>query len=69
MTAAELIAKRLEQQGRTNVWLYDNLGISKTALWKKFKNDTFTANELIKIGVMMDLDLNEFKSTSPAARD
>lgn len=73
MTAAEMIKMKLidsqkRHPERTQVWLQERLGIAKSALWNKFKHDTFTAAELIKIAVLLDLDLNEFKSTVPKTK-
>lgn len=61
MTIAEMIYEALEKQGRSQTWLAEQVGIKRITWAKKMKNDTFTAVELVRIGIVLDLDLNTFK--------
>lgn len=64
MTIAEMIAREIDKQGRTNKWVAEQVGIKEVTFSLKVKKDRFTAAELVRIGILLDLDLNIFKGST-----
>lgn len=61
MTIGEYLKKEIEGQGRTQVWISEKIGLDKQSFNRKIKNSTFTADELIKISKLLNIDLNKMK--------
>lgn len=61
MNIAEYILGILQSQERTKTWLADKIDISKQAIHYKFKSNSFTAEELLRIARILGIDLNGLK--------
>lgn len=61
MTISEHITQTLKQQGRTKVWLAEQLGVTKQVMNYKLTNNRITADELVSIGKLLGMNLNELK--------
>jgi len=61
LTIAQYILNILELQERQKSWLAEKVGITKQAIGYKFKNDSFTAEELIRIAKFLNFNLEELK--------
>jgi len=61
VTIAQYILNILESQERQKSWLADKVGITKQTIGYKFKNDSFTAEELIRIAKFLNFNLEELK--------
>lgn len=62
MKICEYIEEIIEDQGRRKDWTAEKSGIKYKTFLDKLEKDTFTAYELISIGKLVDIDLNEFKN-------
>lgn len=62
LTVAAYIEQIIIEQGRQKTWLADKLGITKQVLNYKFTNNSFTAEELITLGKLLNIDLNKLKN-------
>lgn len=58
---SNIIAIELKKQGRTRKWLAEQLELSEKVLSYRFKNNTFTAVELLNVFELLNIDLNKFK--------
>jgi hypothetical protein len=61
MKASEYIDKVIEDQGRTKAWVASKSDINYKTFIDKLKHDRFTADELLLIGKVLNLDLNRIK--------
>lgn len=61
MNIGNLIFDELKNQGRKKVWLAEKIGIPNSTLSDKIKKDTFSAEELIKLSIFLDIDLEYIK--------
>jgi len=61
MTIANYILNILQTQERQKSWLADKIGITRQAINYKFKSNTFTAEELLKISKVLNINLEELK--------
>jgi len=61
MKIADYILEVLNSQERAKSWLADKINISKQAINYKFKNNSFTAEELIDVSEVLNINLEEFK--------
>ncbi|MEB4780853.1 hypothetical protein QNH38_08320 [Paenibacillus polymyxa] len=61
MTIAEMIVREIDKRGYKNKWVAEQVGIKEVTFSLKLKKDRFTAAELVRIGILFDLDLNMFK--------
>jgi hypothetical protein len=61
MTVTEFIEQYRKEQGREKIWLAEKLGITKQVLNYKFSNNSFTAEELVSLGNLLNMDLNRLK--------
>ncbi|MBP1312364.1 hypothetical protein C5G87_07175 [Paenibacillus peoriae] len=64
MTIAEMIVREIDKRGYKNKWVAEQVGIKEVTFSLKLKKDRFTASELVRIGILFDLDLNVFKECS-----
>jgi DNA-binding Xre family transcriptional regulator len=58
---SEHIENHRKLQGRTKVWLAERLGMTKQNLQYKLTNNTITGYELVRIGELLDINLNDLK--------
>ncbi|HBI37959.1 MAG TPA: hypothetical protein DDY71_09975 [Spirochaetia bacterium] len=61
MKVAEYILEVLNSQERQKSWLADKVNISKQAMNYKFKNNSFTAEELFEITKVLNINLEEMR--------
>ena len=61
MKVAEYILEVLNSQERQKSWLADKTNISKQAINYKFKNNSFTAEELLILSEILNINLEELK--------
>jgi len=61
MNIAEYILGVLQSQERPKTWLADKIDISKQAIHYKFKSNSFTAEELLRIARVLGINLEELK--------
>jgi len=61
MKVADYILKILNSQERQKSWLADKVNISKQAINYKFKNNSFTAEELFEITKVLNINLEEMR--------
>jgi len=61
MKVAEYILEILNSQERQKSWLADKVNISKQAMNYKFKNNSFTAEELFEITKVLNINLEEMR--------
>ena len=59
MKVADYILEILNSQERQKSWLADKVNISKQAMNYKFKNNSFTAEELFEITKVLNINLEE----------
>ncbi|MEK5086848.1 hypothetical protein MKY98_07925 [Paenibacillus sp. FSL M8-0228] len=64
MTIAEMIVREIDKRGYKNKWVAEQVGIKEVTFSLKLKKDRFTAAELVRIGILFDLDLNMFKGSA-----
>lgn len=57
----EYINDILKKERRTTTWLSEQTNINQQSLYGKLKNNTFSAIDIIKIGKVLDIDLNSLK--------
>lgn len=62
MNIGEHIAHILEQQGRSKIWMSEQIGINYKTFVDRLKNDRLTAYDLLRIGKVLNVDLNEMKT-------
>ncbi|KMT22317.1 hypothetical protein [Clostridium cylindrosporum] len=62
MNIGQLIDDELTKQGRIKKKIADKVGINPRSFISKTKNDTFSAEELLKLAVVLDIDLNSLKN-------
>jgi len=61
MKVADYILEILNSQERQKSWLADKVNISKQAMNYKFKNNSFTAEELFEITKVLNINLEEMR--------
>jgi len=61
MKVADYILEVLNSQERQKSWLADKTNISKQAINYKFKNNSFTAEELLILSEVLNINLEELK--------
>jgi hypothetical protein len=61
MNVAEYIANIIEQQGRTKTWVAEQSDIKYKTFVDKLTFNRFTAEELLRIGKVLNIDLNKLK--------
>ena len=61
MKVADYILEILNSQERAKSWLADKVNISKQAINYKFKNNSFTAEELLSVSEVLNINLEELK--------
>ncbi len=61
MTIAEKILRILQSQERSKTWLAEKTNITKQAMNYKLKNNSFTAEELLRLAKVLNINLEELK--------
>lgn len=61
MNLAEYITEVIEQQGRTKIWVAEQSEIKYQTFVEKLKRNSITGEELLRIGKVLNVDLNELK--------
>lgn len=61
MKVSDVINEELEKQERGISWLADKVNMKYKTLYDKLKNDTIRGDELLKIGKVLNIDLNKLK--------
>lgn len=61
MQLGEYIENIIEEQGRTKKWVADSIDINYKTFVDRIKNDRLTGNDLVRIGKLLNVDLNELK--------
>jgi len=61
MKVSDYILEILNSQERQKSWLADKVNISKQAMNYKFKNNSFTAEELFEITKVLNINLEEMR--------
>jgi len=61
MKVADYILEVLNSQERQKSWLADKTNISKQAINYKFKNNSFTAEELFEVARVLNINLEEMR--------
>ena len=61
MDIGEYIQKVLDEQGRSQIWLADKLGIHDKTFSGKLKRNSITGEELLKIAQLLGINLEELK--------
>jgi hypothetical protein len=61
MKICEYIDEIIEEQGRRKDWVAERSGIKYKTFLDKLDKDTFTAYELVSLGKLLDIDLNDMK--------
>ncbi|MDR7870719.1 MAG: hypothetical protein RIN55_07680 [Tissierellaceae bacterium] len=57
----EYIKKCIKEEGKTSIWVADKLGINYKTFVGKLNRDSITAEELLKISVLLDINLENLK--------
>lgn len=63
MDIGEYIQNILDEQGRSQVWLADKLEIHDKTFSGKLKRNSITAEELLKIAIILNIDLEKLKES------
>ncbi|MDV3428297.1 MAG: helix-turn-helix domain-containing protein [Bacillota bacterium] len=61
MNIGEYIKEEIKNQGRTQKWVAEKIEMDVNTFNRKINNDTFAADELIKIAKILNIDLNKLK--------
>lgn len=56
MTFTQKIEKALSEQGRTKAWLASKLGIQRTSLSAKLKNNTYSIADIFYISSLLGIN-------------
>lgn len=61
MNIGEYIQKVLDEQGRSQVWLADQIGIHDKTFSGKLKRNSISGEELLRIAKVLGINLEELK--------
>lgn len=61
MTIGEYIKNHIKEEGRTTKWISEMLGINYKTFVGKLNRNTLSADELFKISVLVDINLEHMK--------
>ena len=61
MDIGEYIQQVLKEQGRSQVWLADKIGIHDKTFSGKLKRNSISGEELLKIAKVLGINLEELK--------
>ena len=60
MNVAKVILSKLKKENKTKQWLASKINLSYSTLHQKLSNNTFTAEELITLCMLFQLDIQHF---------
>jgi len=61
MDIGEYIQKVLDEQGRSQIWLADKLGINDKTFSGKLKRNSITGEELLRTSKLLGINLEDLK--------
>jgi len=61
MNTGQHILSVLKDQGRSQVWLADKLGIHEKTFSNKLRRNSITGDELLQIAKLLNINLEELK--------
>ncbi len=61
---AERIEDALNERGSTKTWLAKKMGITRQSLNYRLKSNNFSAEELLQIAKILEVDLNTWLQTA-----
>lgn len=61
MNIGKKIKEVLESQGRAAAWLADKIEINEITLRGKLNRNSISADDLLKISIILDINLEELK--------
>jgi len=61
MNLADYISSIIEQQGRTKVWVAEQIDMKYKTFFDKLTRNTIKGDELLKIAKVLNIDLEELK--------
>jgi len=62
MNTGQYILSVLKDQGRSQVWLADKLGVHEKTFSNKLRRNSITGDELLKIAKLLNIDLEKLKN-------
>ena len=62
MNTGQYILLILKDQGRSQVWLADKLGVHEKTFSNKLRRNSITGDELLKIAKLLNIDLEKLKN-------
>jgi len=62
MNTGQYILSVLKDQGRSQVWLADKLGVHEKTFSNKLRRNSITGDELLKIAKLLSIDLEKLKN-------
>lgn len=62
MNIGRHISHILESQGRSKIWMSEQIGINYKTFVDRLKNDRLTAYDLLRIGRVLNIRLDEVKN-------
>ena len=63
MNLGDYIKQEIEKQGRTQKWVAEQMNVDRKTFNRKLKTDYFTAQELLQVSKILNLDLNKLKES------
>lgn len=61
MSIGEYIKRYIKKDGRTSLWISERLGVNYKTFVGKLKRNSLSADDLLKISALIDMDLEEMK--------
>jgi len=61
MNLADYISSIMEQQGRTKVWVAEQIGMKYKTFFDKLTRNTIKGDELLRIAKVLNIDLEKLK--------
>jgi len=62
MNTGQYILSVLKDQGRSQVWLADKLGVHEKTFSNKLRRNSITGDELLKIAKLLSINLEKLKN-------
>jgi len=62
MNTGQYILSVLKDQGRSQVWLADKLGVHEKTFSNKLRRNSITGDELLQIAKLLSIDLEKLKN-------
>lgn len=61
MNIGEYIKRYIKEDGRTSLWIAEKLGMNYKTFVGKLNRNSLSADDLLKISALIDMDLEEMK--------